>query len=65
MSLVVLAIIGTSVVFAQQPTLDKLKFTGKAGGLSHLVETANQQISGAVVIPDTYNGKPVTDVGGF
>ena len=66
MSLVVLAIIGTSAVFAQSPTLDKLKFTGRqGGGLSQQVEAANQQISGAVVIPDTYDGKPVTHVGGF
>jgi hypothetical protein len=46
---VVLAIIGTSAVFAQAPTLDKLEpFT-----LNRYVRAANTSISGAVVIPDT------------
>ena len=60
MGLVLLAIIGTSAVFAQTPTLDKLKIstTGYASA-------ANNQISGAVVIPDTYNGKPVVVVNNF
>jgi hypothetical protein len=65
MSLVVLAIVGTSAVFAQQPTLDKLKITNSAplGGLR--ADPVNDQISGAVVIPDTYNGNPVIAVGVF
>jgi hypothetical protein len=63
MSLVLLAIIGTSAVFAQQPTLDKLKFRENVS--SYQVEPANNQISGAVVIPDTYNNKPVKTVGVF
>jgi len=71
MSLVVLAIIGTSAavfpprVFAQQPTLDKLKFVLNANKTSYYVENANTNISGAVVIPDTYNNLPVTNVGIF
>ena len=63
MSIVLLAIIGTSAVFAQQPTLDKLKFSANNSG--YTVTAANKQISGAVVIPDTYNGKPVTRVYDF
>ena len=63
MSLVLLAIIGTSAVFAQTPTLDKLKFRENVS--SYLVDPANNQISGEVVIPDTYNNKPVKTVGVF
>ena len=63
MSIVLLAIIGTSAVFAQQPTLDKLKFD--ASGQGYLAKATDKQISGAVVIPDTYNGKPVVSVNYF
>jgi len=64
MGFVLLAIIGTSAIFAQAPTLDKLHFAdNRAGGYE--ARALNQQISGAVVIPDTYNGKPVTDVRNF
>jgi len=59
MGLVLPAIIGASVAFAQQPTLDKLKFVGTTA------QAANKQISGAVVIPDTYNGKPVEGINAF
>ena len=63
MSLVVLAIIGTSAVFAQQPTLDKLKWgiiTGNSSSSNRtqIVNPANTSISGALVIPGTYNGYP-------
>jgi len=58
MSLVVLAIVGTSAVFAQQPTLDKLSFQFQGGGGQYFVREANKNISGEVVIPSTYNGKP-------
>ena len=64
MSLVLLAIIGTSAVFAQQPTLDKLAFTSGGTGVL-IVKEANKNISGEVVIPDTYDGKPVINVYGF
>ena len=57
MSLVMLAIVGTSAVFAQQPTLDKLTFNHTSNG--YTAGAANKQISGAVVIPDTYNGMRV------
>ena len=65
MSLVLLAIIGTSAVFAQQPTMDKLRFiivgpTSNPTGYS--VSPANDNISGEVVIPDTYNNLPVTTI---
>jgi hypothetical protein len=63
MGLVLLAIIGTSAVFAQQPTLDKLKFDGE--GSAYLAKATDKQIRGAVVIPDTYNGKPVVSVNYF
>jgi len=63
MSLVLLAIIGTSAVFAQTPTLDKLKFRENVSDCQ--VEPANNQISGEVVIPDTYNNKPVKTVAVF
>jgi len=68
MRLVLLAIIGTSAAFAQQPTLDKLKWgtvltvnvaSYGGNGKMQLVEAANKSISGAVVIPGTYNGNPV------
>jgi len=68
MSLILLAIIGTSAVFAQQPTLDKLKWGnvlsvnatyGSSTGKMQLVEAADKSISGTVVIPGTYNGNPV------
>jgi hypothetical protein len=66
MSIVLLAIIGTSAVFAQQPTLDKLSFE-PIGTTGYRVKAANDSISGAVVIPDTYNNIPVIEVaaGGF
>jgi len=65
MSLVLLVIIGTSAVFAQQPTLDKLRIFAVNNGASYQADAANKNISGAVVIPDTYNGKPVTNAGDF
>jgi hypothetical protein len=58
MSLVLLAIIGTSAVFAQTPTLDKLKFAIVSNNRQY-AEPANKSISGAVVIPGTYNSMPV------
>jgi len=63
-SIVLLAIIGTSAVFAQAPTLDKLKFVDDKKG-SFEAWAANNQITGAVVIPDTYNDKPVTTARNF
>jgi hypothetical protein len=63
MSLVLLAIIGTSAVFAQTPTLDKLNLV--VTGQTYRAERANTSISGAIVIPDTHNGRQVTQVGGF
>jgi hypothetical protein len=60
MSLVLLAIIGTSAVFAQEPTLDKLNLTLINGNSEYSASPLNKDISGAVVIPATHNGKPVT-----
>jgi len=62
MSLVLLAIIGTSAVFAQEPTLDKLDLRPIKSGTEYQVRALNTKISGAVVIPATYNGLPVTSV---
>jgi len=63
MGLILPAIIGASAAFAQQPTMDKLQFA--SGSKGYTAMSANKQISGAVVIPDTYNGKPVTGVATF
>jgi len=66
MGLVLLAVIGASAVFAQQPTLDKLTFTKPTSdGAVYEAQAANKNISGAVVIPDTYDGKPVINIGNF
>jgi len=65
MGLVLLVIIGTSAIFAQAPTLDKLFFGAITNANAYDARPANNQISGAVVIPDTYNGKPVTKVLNF
>ena len=63
MSIVLLALIGTSAVFAQAPTLDKLKLTVSSN--KYRAEKLNNDISGPVVIPGTYNGLPVTEVSNF
>jgi len=63
MSIVLLAIIGTSAVFAQEPTMDKLTFTNVTGGVN--ARAKDNKISGEVVIPDTYNGKPVITISGI
>jgi hypothetical protein len=65
MSLVLLAFVTVSAAFAQTPTLDKLTFTAqKSSGKDYnLVKPVNDKISGAVVIPDTYNNIPVTTIG--
>jgi hypothetical protein len=46
-------------VFAQSPTPDKLTFV-EIGKTGYSVKKASDNISGAVVIPGTYNNKPVT-----
>jgi len=60
MSIVLLAIIGTSAVFAQAPTLDKLDLV--VSGAGYEARAANKDINGAVVIPGSHNGKPVIRV---
>ena len=62
MSMVLLAIIGTSAVFAQQPTPEKLKFNAINKNSEYSAAQDNNKISGQVVIPAIYNGKPVTTV---
>ena len=57
--LLALTAIFVSGVFAQAPTLDKFKFSVPAAGKESIISAANKQISGAVVIPDTYDGRPV------
>jgi predicted transglutaminase-like cysteine proteinase len=64
-SLILLAIIGTSAAFAQQATLDKLSFTGAQMSNDFIAMPANDRISGAVVIPAAYNGKKVFAVMNF
>ena len=58
MGLVLLVFIGV-MVFAQAPTLDKLTFTLNQARTEFFVKAANTSISGAVVIPDGYQGNPV------
>jgi hypothetical protein len=65
MSLVLFAVIGAGAAFAQSPTLDKLDFSAIERNTAISVKQANNDVSGAVVIPDTYDGKPVTAVGSF
>ncbi|MBQ4427569.1 MAG: leucine-rich repeat protein [Oscillospiraceae bacterium] len=48
-----------------EPTLDKLVFTLLADGTGYSVKAASTDISGAVVIPKTYNELPVKEIGGF
>jgi hypothetical protein len=66
MSLVLLAIIGTSAVFAQTPTLDKLKMSKLtvSNFSGYKAEPLNSNISGEVVFPATYEGLPVA-IGNF
>jgi len=65
MSLVLLALIGTSAVFAQTPTLDKLEMRSIKNGAEYQAGALNTKISGDVVVPATYNGKPVTAASSF
>ena len=64
MGLILPAIIGASAAFAQQPTMDKLKFSINNGRYAYAM-AADNNTSGAVVIPATYNGLPVTKVALF
>ena len=57
--LIIASAVFASRVFAQTPTPDKLKFAD-AGKNDYSVKKANDNISGAVVIPGTYSNKPVT-----
>jgi len=61
-SLVLLAFVTVSAAFAQSPTLDKLNFTLTDQNKAYAVYAANNNISGEVVIPDTYNNLPVTTI---
>jgi hypothetical protein len=67
MSLVLLAFVTVGAAFAQQATLDKLTFTPRtvSGKDIYEVKPANNNISGAVVIPATYNNRPVTQIASF
>ena len=57
------------VTIPQLPTLSKLSFTlvEDSSGAYYSVKAASSSISGSLVIPETYNDKPVTkiDAGGF
>jgi len=63
MSLVLLAIIGTSAVFAQTPTLDKVRSEQISSG--YRVRAANKNISGTVVIPAVIDGITMNRVDEF
>jgi hypothetical protein len=65
LGLVLLAMLAKSTVSAQQVTLDKLSFTGAEMSNDFIALPANDRISGAVVIPTTYNGKKVFAVMNF
>ena len=65
MGFILLAMVAASAAFAQQPTLDKLSFTGAEMSNDFIALPANDRISGAVVIPATYNGKKVFAVMNF
>jgi len=70
MSIVLLAIIGTSAVFAQAPTLDKIffvdyKVSNDRDSYDARASNDKTKRNGVIVIPDTYNGKPVVAVGNF
>jgi uncharacterized protein (DUF2147 family) len=64
MSIVLLAFVTAGTVFAQSPTLDKLNFVARKSGNQNWYEAqaANTSISGAVVIPATYNNLSVTGI---
>jgi len=64
MGLALFAIIGTSAVFAQQVPLDNLSFVANRDG-NYNVQAKVRNLTGEVVIPDTYNGKPVVSIGTF
>jgi len=68
LSLVLLAIAGAGLVFAQvpTPTLNKLRFTTlDAGDIERReVRAANNSISEKVVIPTHHNNRPVTNIAG-
>jgi hypothetical protein len=59
-SIVLLAIIGTGLAFAQQATPGKLKF--EVSGSSLRVSAADYSITGEVVIPSTWQNRPVTSI---
>jgi len=63
MSVVLLTAAVAGLVFAQAPTMDKLKFVPVGAGFR--AEAADQMINGAVVIPATFSGKSVTNIGNF
>ena len=46
-------------------SVDDLTFTLTYGGSSYEVTDCDDSAQGALVIPASYNGKPVTEVGGF
>jgi hypothetical protein len=62
-SFVLALLVVAGAVFAQAPTLDKLSIVITDG--RGIVRPANDQISGGVVFPDTYEGSPVTQVSSF
>jgi len=64
MSAVLLTTALTGLVFAQPPTLEKLKLT-PISTTGYAASALDKNVSGMVVIPGFYNNKPVTRVSGF
>jgi hypothetical protein len=60
MSFILLAFVTAGATFAQSPTLDKLRFYESTDKKGYYVQAVNNRVSGVVIIPDTYQGKPVT-----
>jgi len=63
MSAVLLTAALTGLVSAQAPTPEKLTLT-PIGTTGYEAKALDKNVSGVVVIPDTYNNKPVTRVSG-
>src|SRR5215510_7892229 len=66
LALALIALIATGAVFAQQATMDKLTFTpspNRNNPTLYYVTAVNKWISGQVVIPGAYEGKPMRVAG--
>jgi hypothetical protein len=61
-----LSTVGAGAVFAQEPVSDKLNFVRPNNSTGpYTVHARNTNLSGELVIPDTYSGAPVATIGNF